>query len=400
MTLADGGKPPSSAHEGSLQSLRPEVRRALPWVVLLRLVCNTGIRMTYSFLPAFARGAQVSERTMSWVLSARDLTALSAPLAGRAADRVGTGRVMAFAGVGAAAGLALSATGPTGLIVGLVVVGVCVVAYNVAIQVWVGHAVAYQRRARVSGLVELSWGGAALIGVPTMGLLIDAFGWRAAPAFLAVLALPLSLFLSRLDASISATDPTEAAKPTMSRAAVGGLAVNTVLAISAQFIFLTHGIWLEDTYGLSTAQVGGVVFAAAVMEVVATLGTARMTDIVGKRRAIVAGTLLMALGLIALGFAPDAPLVAAVVLLSLVFLGFEFAIVSAIPLIAELDPKARAAMVARATALSTVFRAVVSLFAVAAYDAIGFGPLMMIAGGFAVLAILLAGFVMEEPGNS
>ncbi len=353
--------------------------------------------MTYSFLPAFARGAAVSESTMGIVLGVRDLTALSAPLAGKAADRVGTGRVMGYAGVGAAIGLAISATGSIGLIIGLVVVGLFVVAYNVAVSAWIGHAVAYERRARVSGLVELSWGGAALVGVPLVGLLIDQFGWRTAPAFLALLALPLSLFLARQNASLSATDAASSEKPVMTGAAVGALAVNTTLAVSAQFIFISHGLWLEDSYDLNPAQIGGVVFAAAVMEVVGTLGTARITDAIGKRRAILGGATLMMLGLFALGIFPTASLVLAVVLLALVFLGFEFAIVSAIPLIAELDPNARAAMVGRATALATVFRALVSLVAVGLYNRIGFGPLMVVAAGFAALSMVLTAFVMEEP---
>ena len=383
--------------DAAWQSLRPTVRRALPWLVLLRLVNNTGIRMAYSFLPAFSRGAGVSESTMGIVLGVRDLTALSAPAAGRAAGRVGTGRVMAFAGIGAAIGLALSATGSIGLIIGFILVGLFVVAYNVAISAWIGHEVAYERRARVTGIIELSWGGAALLGVPLMGFLIDRFGWRAAPAFLAVLALPLSLFLAKQNASLSVSGSVERAKPVMTRPAVGGLVVFTTLAVAAQFIFISHGLWLEDTYDLSASEIGGVVFAAAVMEVLATLATARVTDVVGKRQSILAGSTLMTSGLLALGVFPDASLLVAVLLLGAVFLGFEFAIVSAIPLIAELDPNARAAMVGRATALSTVFRAIVSLVAVALYERIGFGWLMVLAAGFGALSMALAAFVMEEP---
>lgn len=381
----------------SLHSLRPGVRRALPWVIGMRFVSNIGIRMAYSYLPAFARGAAVSESTMGVVLGVRDLTALSAPLAGRTADRVGTGRVMAFSGVGGAIGLAIAATGSIGLVIGLIAVGFFAVPFSVAMSAWIGHAVAYERRARVTGLIELSWGGAAMVGVPLMGFLIDQFGWRAAPSFLAVLALPLSLMLARQTASISSSDSSSTSKPVMNRAALGALTVYTTLAISAQFIFISHGLWLEDTYSLTIAQIGGVVFAAAVMEVLATIGTARITDVIGKRRAILGGATLMTISLFGLALFPASSLVLAVVLLGVVFLGFEFAIVSAIPLIAELDPNARAAMVGRATAMSTVFRAIVSLLAVGLYNRLGFGSLMGIAATFAAISIALAAFVMEEP---
>ena len=145
------------------------------------------------------------------------------------------------------------------------------------------------------------------------------------------------------------------------------------------------------------AQIGGVVFVAAVMEVLGTLATARLTDTLGKRRAIVVGAVVMTFGLGGLSLFPATSLVLAVVLLGAVFLGFGFAIVSSLPLIAELDPNARAAMVGRATALSTVFRALVSLVGVAMYNRIGFGSLMAIAAAFSALSLGLAVLVMTEP---
>ena len=104
--------------------------------------------------------------------------------------------------------------------------------------------------------------------------------------------------------------------------------------------------------------------------------------------------------MLALAVTPAAPLPIAVLLLAAMFLGFEFAIVSAIPLMSELDPNARAAMVGRATALSIVGRALVSLIAVGIYDRFGFGVLMGIAATIGVATLILTMFVAEEPPGS
>ena len=64
------------------QSFRPEVRRALAWMVAFRFLINVVVRMTYTFLPAFARGTGMSVESMSRILSARELTSLTAPISG------------------------------------------------------------------------------------------------------------------------------------------------------------------------------------------------------------------------------------------------------------------------------------------------------------------------------
>lgn len=368
----------------------------LPWLIVVRLVVNTALRMGYSFLPAFARGAGISNGSMGLVLAIRDLSGLAAPFAGRIADRHGTGRLLAAGAVGGTVGLLIAATSPVGLVIGFLVVGFGSITLHVGSGAWIGHAVAYERRGRAVGLVELSWGGAGLLGIPLIGVLIDQLGWRAAPTALALIALPVSFVLVREHSSMSVDSASTSTKARLSRTAIGGLASYALVAMSAQFVFLGHGLWLEDTYQLSATSIGLVVFAAAVMEVVATLATARITDALGKRTSMLIGTSIMVVSMLLFAVAPAAPLPVAVPLLAATFLGFEFAIVSALPLLSELDPDARATMFARATALSTVGRAAVSLFAVGVYERFGFGTLMSIAASAGVAA-LVSLFFVDEP---
>lgn len=382
----------------TVSAFRPEVRRVLPAVIAIRFVIAVSMRMGYTFLPAFARGTGLSVESMSRVLSVRELTSLSAPLTGKASDRVGPVAVMAYAGLVVAAGLLVASFGAIGLVVGLVIFGFGRTAHQVALSAWVGGAVAYERRGRATGLIELTWGGSALVGLPLIGLLIDGVAWWAAPALLGVMAFLLSLRIRASESSVRRPPRSRSRKPNMTPTVIAALATNGAMTASAQFLFLSHGLWLEDTYGLDTAEVGFAVVAVGAVEVVATSGSARLTDRVGKRRSMLAGSSVMTAALVALALVSAPPLWLGLILLVLAFLGFEYAIVSAIPLISELDPGARAEMVGRAISVSTVIRAIVTLVATAIYVSHGFAVLMTVAAGTGIVAIVLAAVAMVEPG--
>ena len=381
----------------SRQSFRPEVRRALPWMVTFRFLINVVVRMTYTFLPAFARGTGMSVESMSRVLSARELTSLTAPMSGSAADRHGTTRIMTWSGIVVLAGISLSLFGGPAFVVGMLIFGVGRTAYQVSQQAWVGDEVAYERRGRATGLIELSWGGTTLVGLPLVGLLIDGFSWRAPFIVLAVACVPVLVGLHRQQSSKGEHRRPVRSKLTFTRPVIGALAVNGAMTGAAQFLFLGHGLWLEDTYDLNPAEVGFAVIAVGVVEVVATLGSARMTDSLGKRTSMLGGGALMTVTLVALALFPSPPLAAGLFLLVLAFLGFEYAIVSAIPLMAELAPDNRARMIAVGLTVSTVSRAVITLAATAIYIEWGFATLMTVASAFGAAAVLLTLTVMVEP---
>jgi len=391
-------RPAVTSNSDAASDFRPEVRRVLPAIIGVRFVINIAMRMGYTFLPAFARGAGMSVGSMSTALSVRELTALSAPLTGKASDRLGPLRVMAYGGLVAGVGLLVATLGAPGLIVGFVIFGFGRTAHQVALNAWIGGVVAYERRGRATGLIELTWGGAALVGLPLIGLLIGWLSWWSAFAVLGVLAL---LFSLRIRAQEPTRDPVGSdapRKPHMTRTAMAALATNGAMTGAAQFLFLGHGLWLEDTYDLDTAEIGLAIVAVGVVEVVATLGSSRLTDRVGKRRSMLGGSIVMTGAMFTLAIFSAPPLGLGLLLLVTAFLGFEYAIVSAIPLISELDPGARAEMVGRALSVSTVTRAVVTLAATSIYVNQGFATLMTVATAAGILAIVLAAFVMIEPG--
>ena len=353
----------------------------------------------FTFLPEFSRGTGIELNTLARLLSIRDMTGLIAPLVGRRSDRTGTRGVMLTGGALAGIGMALFALGSLGVVIGLICYGLAHIAYNIGMNAWVGHEVAYERRGRASGRIEMTWAGAALVGLPTMGLLIDRIGWRAAPIALAMLALPLTLVAANRLPEPTAASTGPRVRPTLSTSAWAAIAAFSLLTVSAQMLVFSHGIWLEETYDFDPSQVGFAIITVGIAELIASYGSSRFADRIGKRNALVVGTLILAAGLVGLAAIDDPPLAIGLGLLVLTFLGFEFGVVSAIPLLAELDPRARAEVIGRAVGLSIVGRALGSILAAEVILRQGFRTVMVI-GAFAALVTLLTTlFLVVEPGT-
>ena len=105
--------------------------------------------------------------------------------------------------------------------------------------------------------------------------------------------------------------------------------------------------------------------------------------------------MLLAICPLALVDAP--PLIVGLGLLVMAFGGFEFAIVSSIPLVAEIDPDARAYMIGWAVGLQTAAGAVVSLVAGFLDQRHGFSVLASVAGCLVVTAMLIMWIGVREP---
>ena len=110
---------------------------------------------------------------------------------------------------------------------------------------------------------------------------------------------------------------------------------------------------------LGVAEFGGAGFSAWVV------------DRLGKQRAVQAGLLLNSLASIGLLLGRD-NIWAAMAGLLVFYLSFEFALVSSLPLLSEILPKARATLMGLAMAFFSLGRAVGAIAGVPLYE-IGFG---------------------------
>ncbi len=367
------------------------------WLLLFRFVSNTGVRFVYTFFDAISRGTGLSSSSLGWVLAVRDLSGLAAPAVGKVAQRSGTVRVMGIGAMLATISYFVATAGAVGFIIGMVLSGIGKIAFDVGMNTWVGDVVAYERRARASGMVEMMWAAAALVGLPLSGVLIDQIGWQAAPALLGIVGVAPVIAINRLHGTSVAHVPADDIKLVFSRTAIGALIGFNAMTLASQFLIVGHGRWLDRAYDLDATQIGFAVISIGVIEAIASSATATFTDRLGKRRAVLSGVTLMTATCLVFVFSPAPPLALGLGLLAIAFLGFEFAFVSTLPLLAELDPASRAKMLGVSLGSSTVMRAAGSPIGIYVFDRFEWDALMGVAAASAAVAFAAFWFLVVEP---
>jgi predicted MFS family arabinose efflux permease len=279
--------------------------------------------------------------------------------------------------------------------------------YDASMGAWLADRVAYARRGRVLGLAESAWAGAMLIGVPVLAVVVASAGWRWAYAFAGIANLAALAWIRR--GLQPEPVPTRSATASATGTAtvrghltgfVGSLpvfaAVGLLMAASS-LVFVVFGAWLEDAHGFSAAGVGAVSFLLGAVELVASTSTVRFTDRVGKPLAVVVGAAVMVpagIGLAVVG----GSVAAGIALLALFVLGFEFALVSSVPLVSELHPEARASSLGLALGFGTVGRGIAAIVATRLYTTHGIGaPSATAAVCAGVVALVMATVREPEP---
>jgi predicted MFS family arabinose efflux permease len=155
------------------------------------LLINAQFRLVYPFLPAIARGLGVPLETAALLVAFRAALGAISPLFGLLADRIGRKPLMVTGVTALVLGAAVVASGQRFgvVLLGFGLLGIAQSAYDPAMQAHVSDAVPQERRGRALGIVELSWAGSWLIGVPVAGFLMARWGWQAPFVVVAVLGL-------------------------------------------------------------------------------------------------------------------------------------------------------------------------------------------------------------------
>lgn len=374
-------------------------------LITLRFVASIGGRMIFPFIPAIREGTGLSKEQMGQVIFARDMTGLLATVVGNRTDRYGRGRFIFGGSAALGIGLLLSSLGATGILIGLIIYGVGRLALNIAMNAWVADEVAYERRGRAVGLIELTWASAAMIGIPVCGVLIDQLGWRAPFILFGGLSIGLALLAQRkqLDETKTQRPATPTGDARTSAPIASWLNANSaatllgpaMLAAGAQFMFFGHGSWLEEAYGFDPKRIGFAVMTLGAAEFFGSWCSSRLTDRLGKRNAVAAGGLVMALAMVGLIVLSTPALAVGIGLLIVLFFGFEFAIVSSLSLIAELRPESRAQIIGWSVGISTVLKAVVALAAGWIDERYAFRALVFAALACTVVSVALMAIAQE-----
>lgn len=359
---------------------------------------NSATRFVYPFLGVIARGIGIPVEQAGLLVSARWAASLVTPAVTRSvATNGGHRRQIVF-------GLALFAFGAAvtasfgvfaGALIGFAAMGLAQPSFNVAGQSYLADRVPYGRRARSLGIFEMTWAGGLLIGAPVAGWLIALAGWTAPfwvfAALLATAAIAAWRLLEGRDAQPVAPAPLDWDRP-----AVAFVAVMALFAGAAELLFVVFGVWLEDAFELSIVALGGTSILIGVAELLGEGGTVALTDRLGKRRALTAGLLVAAAGYLLLVPGQNSfPLGIAGLAIGLA--GFEFAILSSVPLQTELKPRARVQLLSWTVVAMGIARAAGAAAGPALFGAAGLTGNALAATALNVVAVALLVTLVREP---
>ncbi len=299
-------------------------------------------------LPGMAEAFGVGPAAIRWVIIGYVLTyALTALLAGLAADRVGAGPVftlglVASAGVFLGYGLAPSYAAVLGLRVAQGVAGGLV--YGAA-PALVTLSVPPERRGRGLGLMTLGLGAGLALGPVVSGLLVQAWSWRAAFVFRApvMAAVAASSLLAPPPRGVAAAPRGFLGLSEMLRWPVARAAALALLANCAQFaVWLLAPFYLIAVRGLPPPAAGLAFTLAPLATALGGPAGGWQADRRGPRGPVRAGLALETAGLLLLAWS-DADSSLGVAALGLVLVGLGVGVFQ-VPNLADLMgafPRAR-----------------------------------------------------------
>lgn len=364
--------------------------------LIIRTAVYTSIRMVGPFLLVFARGVGADMTSMATAVSTSMAASALGPFLAEIADRRGrkAGMLLGLAIFTAGVGLMLVWPAYLAFLIALLLANLGNNIFLPAVQAYVGDRVPYEKRGMTLSILEISWAGAFIIGVPLVGFLISRAGWQSPFLTLFIVGLAAIAAVMRLVPKQSVSTKEEEFSGSRfklilkSPAALFGLAMGFLVISGNNLISVIFGVWMEEAYGLKIAAIG----AAAMVIGFAELGGEGLVGLVvdrfGKRRTIAVGFIINILSAV-LPFFLGGSVTGALVWLFIFYLSFEVTLVAFLPLMTEVLPSARATLMA-------VFLAASSLGMAAGVFC---GPRLYSAGGFtfnviAAMAANILGLIM------
>jgi len=360
-------------------------------VTFCRLALNSARRFVYPFAPALSRGMGVPLTAITSVIAVNQSTALLGMFFGPIADHFGY-RLMMLAGLGMlVAGMFAGGVFPFYgvVLVSLFIAGLGKSVFDPAVQAYISERVPFHRRGLIIGLLEFSWAGSTLVGIPLIGILMEYVGWRA-PFFamggVGVIGIFALSILMPKEAKGRVKHQTASGvwnswrRLGQERSAMGAIAFCFFISAANDNLFVVYGAWLETSFDLSLVALGlgtGIIGAA---ELAGESLTAAVSDRLGLKRSIILGLCLCMVSYMVLPLL-DETLPQALGGLFLIFITFEFTIVSALSLCTELLPGSRATMISAFLAAAGAGRVVGALT----------GGLVWLTGGILLTTLVSTG---------
>jgi len=369
-------------------------------ITFFRLVLNTSKRFAYPFAPVLSRGLGVSLTAITSLIAVNQFTALLGLLVGPLSDRWGYRKMMV-------AGMAMLGTGMLAaaffpfyavVLLALFLAGLGKSVLDPAVQAWAGSRVPYERRALVIGILETAWAASTLIGIPLVAVIIDRFGWQSPFLVMGLLgivgAVTLFVIIPREKASSSFGQTVSwssylgtYAQLAGNKAALGALGYAFFISAGNDNLFVVYGAWLEKSFGLGLVALGMGTSLIGLAELLGEGLTAAVSDRLGLKRALFWGLGLTSLSYFVLPFLEGA-LPAALTGIALIFLTFEFTMVTSFSLSTEILPAARATMMASFLATAGLGRVLGAVMGGFVWQAGGIWATCWLSGGLTMIGLV------------
>jgi predicted MFS family arabinose efflux permease len=270
--------------------------------------------------------------------------------------------------------------------------------FDPSMQAYFGDTIPFERRGFVLGLTETSWSLSFFLGMPLVGFLMARFGVLSPFLLLTVLSVVSFLVvLALIPPDSSSSNKTQSIQDNFtlvwrSGTALAGLSVMLLICTANQLVNVVFSVWLNQSFGLQIAALGGASALIGIAELVGEGGVSAIADRIGTRKALTYGLITSVFSSLLLPLI-GGTVAGAFVGLFLFYLTFEFTIVSLIPLMTGVLPQARGTVMALSIASANLGRGLGSWIAAPIFRG-GFWVNALAAGVVNLLAILLIRYLV------
>jgi predicted MFS family arabinose efflux permease len=329
-----------------------------------RLVVNTSIRMVYPFLAVFAAGMNVDIGLISLALAVSMAMSAIGPFLAPITDRYGRK-------IGMLIGLSIYLIGTllVGFWPGYITFFLSILLGNLgnnvfvpALQAYLGDHIPYEKRGLYLAIAEVPWALSFILLIPLVGLIIEKATWYAPFWYLSgltVIMMVLVVWLIPNDQPAADEVQTvfgDIKKVLTFGPALLGMAMGFLIIVGNEVVNMVFGVWIQDSFGLQIAALGTASAVIGFSELAGEGITAFLADRIGKERSVALGLVLSSLFVLSLPWLGRS-LIGALIWLFMFYFTFEVIIVSALPMMTEVMPQARATMMALFIAALSMGRA-------------------------------------------
>ena len=366
---------------------------------LIRTVTNTGFRMVFPFQPILMEGLGISLFSITRMYAGQSLVGIISPFLASLADTRGRRTGMLSGLILFCLGTLLVSLIPTslGFLLFLILSMLGKAIFDPSLLAYFGDTIPYQRRGFVLGITETSWSLSFFLGMPAVGFLMNQVGLLS--PFLVLTILSVLSFLAILVMIPPDSNPEDQTQNILanfnlvlrSRPALAGLGVMLLICTANQLVNVVFGVWLNQSFGLKIAALGGASALIGIAELLGEGGVTAIADRIGPGKAVSYGLIASVFASLLLPLIGRST-VGAYAGLFLFYLTFEFTIVSLIPLMTGVLPEARGTVMAINIASANLGRGLGSWIAAPIFLG-GFWLNALAAAVVNLLAILVLGYV-------